>query len=315
MSTDTKAIDPYEILGVLRTTSDAEIKKAYRALAKKLHPDLNPGDQELEERFKTVSAAYDFLKNSEQRRRYDAGEIDATGAERPERTFYRHYADAGERHRYGPEGGSGDFSDFFARAFGHGGDRAGARMDSGPMRFRGGDLHYHLAIGFLDAVNGATRRVTSPDGSVLDITIPPGTRDGQVLRLAGRGQPGLNDGPPGNALIEISVAPHPVFKRDGNDIHLDLPIAIDEAVLGGSVDVPTRSGRVKLRIPKGSSTGKVLRLKGKGVRPSKGVAGDQLVTVRIVLPDTVDEALETAMETWRENQAYDPRTNWKGRVQ
>jgi DnaJ-class molecular chaperone len=315
VSTDTKAIDPYEILGVPRTTSDAEIKKAYRALAKKLHPDLTPGDQELEERFKAVSAAYDFLKNSEQRRRFDAGEIDATGAERPERTYYRHYADAGERHRYGPEGGSGDFSDFFARTFGHGGDRVGARMDSGPMRFRGGDLRYHLAIGFLDAVNGATRRVTSPDGSVLDITIPPGTRDGQVLRLAGRGQPGLNDGPPGNALIEISVAPHPVFKRDGNDIHLDLPIAIDEAVLGGSVDVPTRSGRVKLRIPKGSSTGKVLRLKGKGVRPRKGVAGDQLVTVRIVLPDTVDEALETAMETWRENQAYDPRTNWKGRVQ
>ncbi len=315
MSTDTKTIDPYEILGVPRTTSDAEIKKAYRALAKKLHPDLNPGDQELEERFKTVSAAYDFLKNSEQRRRFDAGEIDATGAERPERTYYRHYADAGERHRYGPEGGSGDFSDFFARAFGHGGDRAGAGMGSRPMRFRGGDLHYHLAIGFLDAVNGATRRVTSPDGSVLDITIPPGTRDGQVLRLAGRGQPGLNDGPPGNALIEISVAPHPVFKRDGNDILLDLPIAIDEAVLGGSVDVPTRSGRVKLRIPKGSSTGKVLRLKGKGVRPRKGVAGNQLVTVRIVLPDTVDEALETAMETWRENQAYDPRTNWKGRVQ
>lgn len=188
-------------------------------------------------------------------------------------------------------------------------------MGSHPIQFRGGDLHYHLAIGFLDAVNGATRRVTSPDGSVLDITIPPGTRDGQVLRLAGRGQPGLNDGPPGNALIEISVSPHPVFKRDGNDILLDLPIAIDEAVLGGAVDVPTRSGRVKLRIPKGSSTGKVLRLKGKGVHPRKGVAGDQLVTIRIVLPDTADDALETAIETWRKNQAHDPRSNWKGRAQ
>jgi DnaJ-class molecular chaperone len=315
VSTDTKAIDPYEVLGIPRTASDAEIKKVYRALAKKLHPDLNPGDQELEERFKTVSAAYDFLKNSEQRRKYDAGKIDATGAEKPERTFYRHYADAGERHRYEPEGGSADFSDLFARAFGHGGDRAGAGMGSDPIRFRGSDLLYHLAIGFLDAVNGATRRVTSPDGGVLDITIPPGIQDGQVLRLAGRGQPGMNDGPPGDALIDISVAPHPVFERDGNDILLDLPIAIDESVLGGSVDVPTRSGRVKLRIPKGSSTGKVLRLKGKGVRPRKGAAGDQLVTVRIVLPETVDETLKTAMEAWRENHAYDPRKNWKGRAQ
>jgi DnaJ-class molecular chaperone len=315
VSTDTKTTDPYEVLGVPRNASDAEIKKAYRALAKKLHPDLNPGDQEVEDRFKTVSAANDFLQDSEQRQRYDAGEIDATGAEKPERTFYRQYADTGARHRYEPEGGSADYSDLFERAFGQGSDRARAGAESRPIRFRGASLHYHLAIGFLDAVNGATRRVTSPDGSVLDITIPPGTRDGQVLRLAGRGQPGLNDGPPGNALIEISVAPHPVFKRDGNDILLDLPIAIDEAVLGGAVDVPTRSGRVKLRIPKGSSTGKVLRLKGKGVHPRKGVAGDQLVTIRIVLPDTADEALETAMETWRKNQAHDPRTNWKGRVQ
>jgi DnaJ-class molecular chaperone len=315
VSTDTKAIDPYEALGVPRTASDAKIKKAYRALAKKLHPDLTPGDQELEERFKTVSAAYDFLKNSEQRRRYDAGEIDATGAERPERTFYRHYADTGERHRYEPEGGSEDFNDFFARAFRHGGDQAGAGMGSRPIRFRGGDLRYHLAIGFLDAVNGATRRVTSPDGSVIDITIPSGTQDGQVLRLAGRGQPGLNDGPPGDALIEISITPHPVFKRDGNDILLDLPITIDEAVLGSSVDVPTPSGRVKLRIPQGSSTGKVLRLKGKGVHVRKDVAGDLLVMVRIVLPEIADEELKAAMETWRENNAYDPRKNWKGRVQ
>jgi DnaJ-class molecular chaperone len=315
VSTDTKTTDPYEVLGVARNASDAEIKKVYRALAKKLHPDLNPGDQEIEERFKAVSAANDFLRDSERRRRYDAGEIDATGAEKPERTFYRQYADTGARHRYEPEGGSADFSDLFERAFGHGSDRAGAGAESRPIRFRGANLHYHLAIGFLDAVNGATRRVTTPDGGVLDITIPPGIRDGQVLRLAGRGHPGLNDGPPGDALIEITVEPHPVFKRDGNDILVDLPIAIDEAVLGGSVDVPTTSGRVKLRIPEGSSTGKVLRLKGKGVRPPKGAAGDQLVTVRIVLPDTVDEELKTAVETWRETHAYDPRENWKGRVQ
>ncbi|MEQ8398673.1 DnaJ C-terminal domain-containing protein [Thalassobaculum sp.] len=299
--------DPYTVLGVERTATDAQIKSAYRALARKLHPDINAGDAAMEERFKTVSAAYDFLRDPERRRRYDAGEIDATGAEMPDRRFYRQYADTGARHRYEPDTGFDDLSDLFGRA-GFGGARGGGRM-----RLRGADLRYHLEIGFLDAVNGATRRVTTPDGATLDISIPAGIADGQTIRLAGRGQPGLNDGPPGDALIDIAVASHPLFDRKANDIRIELPISIDEAVLGASVDVPTVSGRVKLRIPPGSSTGKVLRLKGKGVRGPKSVAGDQLVELKIVLPETVGERLKSAMESLREAGGYDPRSGWKGR--
>ncbi|EDP64514.1 putative DnaJ/CbpA-type protein [alpha proteobacterium BAL199] len=299
--------DPYTVLGVARTATDAEIKTAYRALARKLHPDINAGDTAMEERFKTVSAAYDFLRDPERRRRYDAGEIDATGAEKTNRSFYRQYADTGSRNRYEPDNGFDDLGDLFGRG-GFSGARGRERV-----RLRGANLRYHLEIGFIDAVNGATRRVTTPDGATLDISIPAGIADGQTIRLAGRGQPGLNDGPPGDALIGITVVSHPVFARDGDDIRIELPISIDEAVLGASVDVPTVSGRVKLRIPPGSSSGKILRLKGKGVRGPKSVVGDQLVVLKIVLPETVDERLKSAMETLREAGTYDPRSGWKGR--
>ena len=312
MSTETTTTDLYEVLGVPRTASDAEIKKAYRALARKLHPDLNPGDQALEDRFKAVSAAYDFLRDPEQRRRYDAGEIDATGAEKPERSFYRHHAATGDRHRYQPEASPEDLHDFFEQVFAQRRDREGAGMGAGPIRFRGGDLRYHLEIEFLDSINGGTRRVTAADGSVLDIIIPPGIRSGQTLRLAGRGQPGVNGGPPGDALIEISVARHPIFARDGKNLCVDLPISITEAVLGATVKVPTASGRVNLRIPPGSSSGTVMRLKGKGVGAQTGADGDLLVTLSIVLPDEIDEDLKTVMKTWSDAHTYNARKNWKG---
>jgi DnaJ-class molecular chaperone len=311
MSSDQDQLDPYKTLGVSKAATDAEIKKAYRGLAKKLHPDVHQGDAALEDQFKSVSAAYDFLRDPERRRRFDAGEIDATGAEMPERDFYRQYAGAGQRHQYEPAGSEEDLNEFFSQAFGHGG-RTGTRGHSGPIRMRGADLRYHLEISFLDAINGATRRVTMPDGKTLDITIPPGVREGQTLRLAGHGQPGINDGPPGNALISISVLPDKIFQRDGQDVLLDLPISIDEAVLGGSVDVPTPSGRVKLRIPEGSSSGRVMRLKGKGAKPQKGAAGDLLVTLKIVLPDPQDTALKEAVSTWRDTNTYDARKSWKG---
>lgn len=311
MSSDQEQLDPYKTLGVSKAATDAEIKKAYRALAKKLHPDVHQGDAALEDQFKLVSAAYEFLRDPERRRRFDAGEIDATGADMPDREFYRQYAGAGQRHQYEPAGSEEDLNDFFAQAFGHGG-RTGPRAHAGPIPMRGADLRYHLEISLLDAINGEIRRVTTPDGSTLDITIPPGVRDGQTLRLSRRGQPGMNDGPAGDALISISVLPDKIFQRDGQDVMLDLPISIDEAVLGGPVDVPTPSGRVKLRIPEGSSSGRVMRLKGKGVKPRKGAAGDLLATLKIILPDQQDTALKEAVTAWRDSNTYDARKGWKG---
>lgn len=313
MSADAAGADPYEVLGVARTASDAEIKKAYRELAKRLHPDLHAGDPATEDRFKAVSAAYDFLRDPERRRRYDAGEIDATGAERPERSFYRHYAGSD---RYEPAGGFEDFSDLFAEAFGARGGRsrrAGTAGGFESVRLRGADVRYHLAIDFPEAVNGARKRVTTPDGSTLQITVPPGVADGQVLRLAGQGRPGFNDGPPGDALVEIAVRAHPVFERDGADIKLELPISLDEAVLGASVDVPTPTGRIKLKVPAGSDSGRVLRLKGRGVTDRSGTAGDLLVRLKIVMPERIDEDLKRAVEDWRAAHPYDPRKTWKGR--
>ncbi|MEQ9491327.1 MAG: DnaJ C-terminal domain-containing protein [Alphaproteobacteria bacterium] len=311
MTDETTNADPYALLGVPRGATDAEIKKAYRELARKLHPDLNAGHPEREEKFKAVSGAYEFLRDPERRRRYDAGEIDATGAEKPDRDFYYRYADSGNRHRYQPNESYDDISDIFGRAFGQ------DRHDGGGMgsaRFRGADLRYQIEIGFLDAVNGEKRRVKTQSGSVIDITIPPGIRNGQTLRLSGKGQKGLNGGPPGDALIEVSIRPHPIFERAGDDIKLDLPITIDEAILGGTVEIPTISGRVNLRIPPGSSSGSVLRLKGKGIHRVGEKAGDQRVTLSIVLPKTIDDELKTALETWRKAHPYNPRESWEGGI-
>ena len=308
--------DPYKTLGVTKSATDAEIKKAYRALAKKLHPDLNPGDAKNDERFKAVSAAYSFLSDAEQRRRFDAGEIDATGAEMPPRGFYRDHAGAGQANRYQTADNYDDLSDIFSQAFGAragmGGGRGGGQ---GPqMQMRGGDVQYHLEVSFLDAVTGAKRTVTLPDGRSLEIGIPAGIDAGKTLRLAGRGQQGFNGGPAGDALIHITVTPDPLFERDGANILLDLPISLDEAVLGGTVEVPTPSGRVNLRIPAGSSSGRVMRLRGKGVAAKGRVAGDQLVTLKIVLPDTIDSDLATALEAWRKAHPHDARESWKGRA-
>ncbi len=310
-----KIDDPYKVIGVKPDATDAEIKKAYRALAKELHPDINPGNAKNEERFKKVSAAYNFLRDPEKRRRFDAGEIDATGAEVPPREFYRDYAGSGQANRYQTTGDFDDLSDIFARAFGGRTGMGSGRYDSaGGMRMQmpGGDVQYNLEISFLDAVNGTKYPVKTPDGHSLEISIPAGIEHGQTLRLAGRGQPGFNGGPPGDALVHVSVAPHPHFQRDGADILLDLPISIDEAVLGGTVSVPTIAGRVKLRIPAGSSSGRVMRLNGKGVSAKGRKAGNQLVTLRIVLPDHIDPDLKSAIENWHKAHPYDARKGWKG---
>ncbi len=294
--------DPYKTLGVARDASQDDISRAYRKLAKKHHPDLNPGDAAAEDRFKEVVGANELLSDPEQRARFDRGEIDAGGnPRRPAQPSYRDYAEGEAGRRYGRAGPQSEewtpeeFGDVFGSMFGDKGfgDRgfgARARRDSG---MPGSDERYTLATEFLDAVLGATRRLTLPDGQTLDVKVPPGSTDGQVLRLRGKGAEGWNGGPPGDALIELRVGPHPVFTRDGQDIRLKLPISLHEAVLGGSVEVPTPGGLVRMRVPAHSDSGTELRLRGRGV-PAHGdvAAGDLYATLSVVVgkPDAALEA-------------------------
>ena len=297
--------DPYAALGVAKTATQDEIRKAYKKIAKTSHPDLNPGDAQAAARFKAAAAAHDLLKDPEKRARFDRGEIDASGQEQPERRFYREYAEGPEatyHTRHGYED-FGDMSDVFADLFGQRGDRAGRGEG---IRMRGADRHYTLTVGFLEAARGATRRLTMPDGAVLDVKIPEGLADGQTIRLRGKGGEGIGGGPAGDALVTVTVEPHGFFRREGEDIHVELPITLDEAVLGGKVEVPTIDGRVALSVPKGASSGRVLRLRGKGVKRGDK-RGDQLVSLKIVAPPAIDDELEAFFRQWREGHAYDPR--------
>jgi DnaJ-class molecular chaperone len=293
------AADPYEVLGVKKDASQSDIQKAYRALAKKLHPDLNPGNKQAEERFKEVAGAYDLLGDEKKRARFDSGEIDASGAERPQqRQYYRDFADAGSQ--YSNDAGFADFADddILSQIF-------RGRGRGGPVNMRGQDRHYRLELEFLDAINGATQHITLPDGASLDVRIPAGTRDGQTLRLRGKGAPGIGEGPPGDALVEVTVRPHRTFSRDGDNIRVELPISLSEAVLGGKVTVPTPTGPVTMTVPKWSNTGAVLRLKGRGVTRADGGKGDELVALKIVLPEKPDPELESLIAKW--GGAYNPR--------
>ena len=298
------AADPYETLGVTKDASQEEIQKAYRGLAKKLHPDLNPGNKEAEEKFKGVSAAYALLSDADQRARFDRGEIDASGAERPRYRSYRDFANSDGGSPYTSSAGFADFGesdDFLSEIFSRGG---GTRAN---FRMRGRDALYHLALGFLDAVNGGKQQITLPDGSVLDVNIPAGTRDGQILRLRGKGSPGIGGGQPGDALVRVEVRPHPVFTRDGDDVRVELPISLGEAVLGAKVTAPTPTGPVSMAVPKWSNTGRVLRLKGRGVPRQDGTRGDEYVTLKVMLPDTPDAELEKFVAQWPGASAYNPR--------
>ncbi len=300
------AIDPYTTLGISRDAGDDEIRRAFRKLAKELHPDVNPQDASAAERFKRISAAYDILGDPPRRRQFDSGEIDANGE--PRRGF-RH------AHTNGRSAGNGfgqnDFSNMFEEMFaGHRHShnaQNGHRTASSSFSRRGQDVRYTLEIDFVEAVTGVKKRVTMPEGGVLDLTVPEGVSDGQTLRLRGKGGHGLLGGEAGDALVEIKVRPHARFSRDGLDIHSDVPITIDEAVLGGRIEVSTIGSRVQLTIPKGTTSGRMFRLKGKGIRNAKtGVTGDQIVTVRIVMPQEIDDELAYFFSQWKQKRSYDP---------
>ena len=297
------ASDPYTVLGVKRDASQADVQKAYRRLAKKLHPDLNPGNKKAEEEFKDVAAAYDLLGDATKRARFDRGELDGTGQERPAQPFYRDYA-AGGGHAYSSDAGFQDFAgaeDIISEIFGRQGRSNTPR--------RGPDVQYQLTLDFLDAINGGQQKLTLPDGSSLDVTIPPGIRSGQVLRLRGKGRPGVNGGPEGDALIEIEVRPHPVFKRRGNDIHVEQPIPLADAVLGGRISVPTPAGPVTMKVPKWSNTGTLLRLKGRGVLRADKTRGDEFVALKVMLPDKPDPELERLIAQWQSAHASQQKTS------
>jgi DnaJ-class molecular chaperone len=306
--------DPYEVLGVAKDADEDAVKKAYRALAKKHHPDLHPGDKSALSKFQEIQGAYDLLSDKDKRRRFDAGEIDASGAERPPRNFYRGYADggAGDSSKYYnfSEGADVDLDDLFSMFGGAAGGMGGARARGGRTSFKmpGADVSYTLRVGFLDAANGARQRITLPDGRAIDVNIPEGTHDRQTLRLKGQGQPGMGGGESGDAYIEIHVEPHAFFTRKDNDVHVEVPVTLDEAVLGAKIDVPTVAGTVSLTVPQGSNTGTTLRLKGRGILDSRAkTRGDQYVKLKVVLPDTPDEELRSFVEQWAKTHKHDVR--------
>ncbi len=308
--------DPYAALSLSKDATADEIKKAYRKIARTNHPDLNPDDPRAEARFKEAGCAYDLLKDSEQRRRFDAGEIDAYGAEQAPRGYYRDEARRPENpYRQGrpapggaPFGEGFDADNFFAnfaRSRGAAGNGDGFGRGA-PGDRPGQDTQYRLAVPFLDAARGAKTRITLPDGIALEVMIPEGARDGQILRLRGKGELGFGAGRPGDAFITLEVSTNPNFERNGDDIVVTLPISIDEAILGGKVPVNTLTGAVNVTVPPGASSGQVLRLKGRGVKGRSG-KGDQRVTLRIVSPPKIDDELRQFMEGWQANHAYNPR--------
>jgi DnaJ-class molecular chaperone len=301
--------DPYKELGVARGASQDEIKKAFRKLAKELHPDKNPGNREADERFKRVTAAFDLLGDAEKRAKFDRGEIDADGREQ--------FRGFGGGARGGPGGfgqnpfgqGGGqkggfeniDLDEIFGGMFGGGARPGGAR---GGFASKGQDLRATLEISLEDSISGATRRIQFSDGRTLDVAIPKGAGDGQTIRLKGQGMPGRG-GENGDALIELKLEPHPVFARDGADLTMDLPVPLADAVLGGKVPVRTPEGTVSMTIPKGSNSGKVLRLKGRGAFAA-GKRGDLLATLMIQLPDDEDGALTKLAHAMRDKGPFKP---------
>lgn len=295
--------DPYAALGVNRSAGADDIRKAYRKLAKELHPDVRPNDKTAEERFKRATAAFNLLSEADQKARYDRGEIDADGNEKSQFAGGGGYRQSGQRSgAYAGAGGDSvfDLGDIFSDLFAGGGG-AGARTSYG--RMRGRDIRFSLDIDFLDAVKGGRRRVQLSEGRTLDVTIPPGVETGQTLRLKAQGGPGVNGGPAGDALVELRVREHPYFKREGDNIHMDMPVSLAEAVDGARIQTPTPTGPVTLTVPPGANSGMTLRLKGKGV----GGQGDLFVRLQIMLPEPLDEELKKFVRKWPGRDKTPPR--------
>lgn len=291
--------DPYVVLGVSKDASAADIKAAYRKLAKEFHPDLNQNDPIVEQRFKEISSAYDILGNKEKRRKYDAGEIGPDGSSRHD---FGYGAGAAGGGGFGGFSGFGEgmgaediFSDLFGRRRGR------------TVRAKGKDVSYTVRISFIEAAKGGKRRVRLFDGKSLEVNVPPGTEDGQTLRLKGQGMAGMGGGPAGDAFIEVQVDPHRFFERDGKDIFIDVPVTLSEAVLGGKITVPTVSGSVSVNVPPGSNTGTTLRLKGKGIDTKSGAPGDQYVKLKVMLPEKPDPELIDFIKKWSKDFDYDVR--------
>jgi DnaJ-class molecular chaperone len=298
--------DPYETLGVNRSATDKEIKDAFKKLARKFHPDLHPGDKEAEAKFKDISAANDLLKDEEKRQKFDAGEIDASGAERPRERFYRDFADGPAYASHATQDGfanNEELEEFLARAFARGGRRSQARF-----RARGQDVSYVLPVEFLEVANGAARTITLSEGKTLQVTVPEGAEDRQMLRLKAQGMPGFGGGPAGDAYVELHVKPHAFFRRKDDNIHVEVPVTLKEAALGARIEVPTIGGPVTVTVPKGSNTGTTLRLRDRGIRNRKsGQRGHQLITLKVVLPAVEEPELVAFLETWRPKTQQDPR--------
>ena len=287
------ASDPYQTLGVARSATETEIKSAYRKLAKELHPDKNKDNPKATERFSGVTNAYDLLSDADKRAKFDRGEIDADGNP----AMHQGFGGGGFSGGFGGE--NVDLGDIFGGLFGggRGGFGGGQQRRRAP---KGANVQYRLNVSFADAASRASQRITLGDGKTIDLKLPAGVEDGTQMRLTGKGEQG--PGGNGDALVTITVQPHAFFRRDGDNIRLDLPVSLDEAVHGGKVKVPTVEGAVMLTIAPASSSGKTLRIPGKGFSRKDGSRGDQLVSLEIVLPEG-DAELGKRLEGWSDTRA------------